>query len=156
MRRSDGPDPDRPACPSCGFVHYRNPTPTVQAWIERDGSFLALRRNQDPFRGRWNTPGGFVEPGEAGPEAIAREVREETALEIETERVIGIYASAYGDEENAEPIFDVAYLCRVVGGELEVSDESSESEWFPLAEFPEPAFEGERLAIADLRAAREG
>jgi len=64
-------------------VHYDNPSPTVQAWIDRGDTYLALERNQEPLKGRWNLPGGFVEPGEGGPEAIRREVREETGLEIE-------------------------------------------------------------------------
>lgn len=151
LQPSSGPDDDRQTCPSCAWVHYDNPAPTVQAWIDRDGSFLALRRAGEPMQGEWNMPGGFVEAGESGPEAIAREVREETGLRIETERVIGIFASAYGTGEDAEPIFDVAYLCRLSGGELEVSDESEEAAWFPLAEFPEPAFAGERQALAELR-----
>lgn len=154
-RESEPPDPPRPTCPGCGFVHYLNPTPTVQAWIDRDGSFLALRRDQEPLMGRWNMPGGFVEPGEDGPEAVAREVREETALEIEVERVIGIYTSTYGDGEDAEPILDIAYLCRLTGGELEISSESSEARWFNLEGLPVPAFEGERRALADLRASRD-
>jgi 8-oxo-dGTP diphosphatase len=151
MRPSHPPDPERPACPNCGFVHYENPSPTVQAWIERDGAYLALRRGQEPLKGRWNMPGGFVEPGESGPEAIAREVREETGLEVEVDDVLGIFASTYGDGEDAKPIFDVAYRCRITGGDFVVSDESEEAGWFPLAEFPEPAFEGERLALAALR-----
>lgn len=155
MRRSEGPDPDRPACPSCGFVHYDNPSPTVQAWIERDdGRFLALRRAGEPLKGEWNMPGGFVEPGEGGPDAIAREVREETGLELEIVEVIGIFPSAYGSDEDAQPIFDVAYLCRLTGGDLEVSDESKEARWFDLDSFPVPAFAGERRALAELRASR--
>jgi ADP-ribose pyrophosphatase YjhB (NUDIX family) len=149
-RPSEPPDPPRPVCPSCGFVHYENPTPTVQAWIDREGSFLALRRNQDPERGKWNMPGGFVEAGESGPEAIAREVAEETGLEIEVTGLIGIFASRYGGGADALPILDIAYRCREAGGELEISDESGEHAWFPLAEFPEPAFSGERQALAAL------
>jgi len=153
LRASDGPDPDRPACPNCGWVHYDNPAPTVQAWIDRDGAFLALRRVGDPLDGRWNLPGGFVERGEGGPEAIAREVREETGLEIEVDRVIGVFPSYYGEDESSPPIFDVAYLCRLTGGELDVAeDESSEARWFPLDEFPEPAFAGERAALRALLA----
>ena len=155
LRPSEGPDPDRLACPNCGWVHYDNPTPTVQAWIERDGRFLALRRAGEPKQGEWNMPGGFVEQGESGPEAIAREVLEETGLEVEAGEVIGIFASSYGDGEDAQPIFDVAYRCRIVRGEeLEVSDESLEAGWFALEEFPPPAFEGERQALAALRAGR--
>lgn len=148
---SVGPDPDRPECPNCGFVHYENPTPTVQAWIDRDGSYLALRRGGEPKRGEWNMPGGFVEVGESGPEAIEREVEEETALEIEVEDLIGIFSSSYGSGEDAMPIFDVAYRCRLLGRELEVSDESQEASWFALDDFPEPAFEGEQKALARLR-----
>lgn len=151
MRERSGPDPDRPTCPECGFVDYGNPSPTVQAWVERDGAYLALRRNQDPLRGEWNMPGGFVEAGESGPEAIRREVLEETALEIEPLEVIGIFSSAYGDGDDAEPIFDVAYRARVTGGELDVSEESAEAGWFSLADFPRPAFAGERAALAALR-----
>jgi 8-oxo-dGTP diphosphatase len=151
LRPSEPPDPDRLACPSCGFVHYENPSPTVQAWIERDGRYLALRRGREPLRGRWNMPGGFVEAGESGAEAIAREVGEETGLEVEAFDVLGIFSSTYGDGDEAKPIFDVAYRCRVTGGGFEVSDESEEAGWFPLDEFPEPAFEGERRALAALR-----
>lgn len=151
-RPSTPPDPDRLTCPACGYVHYENPSPTVQAWIDRDGTYLALERNQEPLRERWNLPGGFVEPGEGGPEAIRREVREETGLEIEVLDVIGIFPSSYGDGPCATPILDIAYRCRKTGGQWEISDESAAARWFPLGEFPEPAFAGERRALAALRA----
>lgn len=153
LRPSAGPDPDRLTCPNCGFVHYENPTPTVQAWIDRDGSYLALRRDEEPLKGKWNMPGGFVEVGERGEEAIIREVREETGLEVEVIELIGIFDSTYGSGEDAKPIFDVAFHCRITGetDELDVSEESSEARWFPLAEFPEPAFAGEQKALARLR-----
>jgi ADP-ribose pyrophosphatase YjhB (NUDIX family) len=154
LRPSAGPDPDRLACPNCGFVHYDNPSPTVQAWIEDDGRYLALRRGGDPYAGKWNMPGGFVESGESGPEAIVREVSEETALDVDPVEVIGIFSSAYGDGEDAIAIFDVAYRCDLVGGELEISDESTEAGWFTLDDFPEPAFEGERAALRRLRERR--
>jgi ADP-ribose pyrophosphatase YjhB (NUDIX family) len=154
-RPSDGPDPDRMACRSCGFVHYENPKPTVQAWIERDGEFLALRRNREPMKGRWNMPGGFVERGESGSEAAAREVREETGLEVEVVEALGAFPSRYGSGEEAEPILGLAYRCRVAGGVEEISDESDEAGWFSLAAFPEPAFADEQRVLALLRARRD-
>lgn len=153
-RPSPGHDPDRLGCPRCSFVHYGNPAPTVQAWIDCDGRYLALRRDEEPLCGEWNMPGGFVEAGESGEEAIVREVREETGLLIEVVEPIGIFASAYGTDAGALPIFDVAYRCRIAAGAgdaLDVSAESSEARWFPLAEFPRPAFAGERKALAKLR-----
>ena len=151
MRPSEGPDPDRPACPNCGFVHYENPAPTVQAWIDRDGEFLALRRNQEPMKGEWNMPGGFVEQGETGAEAAAREVREETGLEIEVVESLGAFPSTYGPGDDAQPLLGLAFLCRITGGAEEISDESEKAEWFSLADFPEPAFPDERRALAVLR-----
>ena len=68
--------------------------------------------------------------------------------------VIGIFASAYGDGEDAEPIFDVAYRATIGSGELVVSDESEEAGWFSLDEFPAPAFAGERRALETLRSSR--
>ena len=152
LQPSPEPDPPRLTCPECNFVHYPNPAPTVQAWIDRDGTFLALERNQEPRRGFWNLPGGFVEPGESGPEAIAREVGEETGLEVEVGAVLGIFASLYGDGPEAKPILDIAYRCRERGGTFEISAESGGARWFSLAEFPEPAFSGEQQALAELRA----
>ena len=123
----------------------------MQAWIDRDGEFLALRRNQEPMKGEWNMPGGFVEQGESGAQAVAREVREETGLEVDVIESIGAFPSTYGDGDDAQPTLGLAYLCRIGGGEEEISDESEEAGWFSLAEFPEPAFADERRALAIMR-----
>ena len=142
MRDSAPPDPPRPTCPNCDWVQYVNPTPTVQAWIDDDGRFHALERNQEPLKGRWNLPGGFVEPDESGPEAIMREVREETGLEIEVVENIGIFSSTYGEGEDEKPILDIAYLCRRTGGVLEISDESGEHGTFTLDRVPRARVRG--------------
>lgn len=137
------------ACRACGFVHYENPAPCVQAWIEHEGAYLALRRANPPEPGRWNMPGGFVEPLEHPEEAVRREVREETALVVEIRELVGIYTSRYGDTGRAT--LDLAYRCEVADGELTLSEESEEAGWFSLPDFPEPAFSGERSALAALR-----
>lgn len=150
LRREVAEDPERPTCPACGFVHYENPAPTVQAWIERDGQYLLLRRAREPQRGLWNLPGGFVEPLEAPADAVRREVSEETTLEIEVVAAIGAFPSPYAD--TGRSTLDLAYRCRLVSGEVRLSDESGEAGWFGLDSLPELAFEGERLAAAALRA----
>jgi len=143
------PDRGRPACPAGHFVHFDNPACTVQGWIERNGEFLILKRNAEPKLGKWDLPGGFVEMGEGPVEAVLREAREETALEIEIVRLIGAYTSEYVPGRHT---IDIAYLCAVTSGDFVLDrEEKSDAAWFSLADMPELAFAGERQALADLR-----
>ena len=74
---------DHFACPACGHVVWANPAPAVQALVERDGRLLLGRRAFDPSVGLWDLPGGFLEENEHPLDALVRELREETGLEIE-------------------------------------------------------------------------
>jgi len=78
----------------------------------------------------WNLPGGGVESGELSTEAAIRETREETGLDVEIERLVGVY----GKEDKDELVF--AYLCRVTGGQLSSTDEADACTYFGLDEIP--------------------
>jgi mutator protein MutT len=144
------PDEGRPACPSGHFVHFDNPPTTVQAWIERDGEYLILKRNEEPFAGEWDLPGGFVEMGESPSEAVVREVAEETALTVSPVEVFGAFTSEYGD--SGRYTVDIAYRCRIEHGEFELDrGEKSDAAWVRLDDMPTLAFAGERQALAALR-----
>lgn len=146
------PDAGRPACPTGHFVHFNNPPTTVQAWIERDGAYLILKRNEEPFAGEWDLPGGFIEMGESPSEAVVREVAEETALTVVPTEFIGAFSSEYGD--TGRYTVDIAYRCRIERGEFELdTDEKSDAAWLPLDDMPTLAFAGERQALAALRKA---
>ena len=146
--RLDPTDP--PACPKGHFVHYDNPPTTVQAWIERDGAYLILKRNEEPFAGEWDLPGGFVEMGESPADAAVREVAEETGLRVTPAEIIGAFTSAYGD--SGRHTVDIAYLCRLDGGEFELDRvEKTDAAWFRLDDMPRLAFAGERQALEALR-----
>ena len=147
------PDAGRPSCPTGHFVHFDNPPATVQAWIERDGAYLILKRNQEPFRGGWDLPGGFVEMGESPAHAAVREVAEETGLRVEPVEVIGAFTSEYGT--TGRHTVDIAYLCRITGGEFELdTGEKADAAWVAPGEMPELAFAGERQALNVLRERR--
>jgi 8-oxo-dGTP diphosphatase len=147
------PDAGRPACPQGHFVHFDNPPATVQAWIERDGEYLILKRNEEPFAGEWDLPGGFVEMGESPREAVVREVAEETGLTVAPTDLFGAFTSAYGD--TGRHTVDIAYLCRIEHGEFELDrGEKSDAAWVRLEEMPELAFDGERQALNVLRELR--
>ena len=87
--------------------------------------------------------------GESPVDAVLREVREETGLQVEITGLIGAYTSEY---VRGRHTIDIAYLCSVAGGDFVLDRvEKSDAGWFALADMPELAFSGERQALADLR-----
>jgi NAD+ diphosphatase len=87
----DGGDISRRACTStCGYVHYENPTPAVGVLIEHDGSMVLARGAGWP-EGFFALITGFLEKGEPPLEAVKREVKEETNLDVIEIEIIGNY-----------------------------------------------------------------
>jgi ADP-ribose pyrophosphatase YjhB (NUDIX family) len=77
-------------CASCGATAYGNPIPVVVVLApvaDGHGGLIAIRRGQDPYRGRLALPGGFVEHGETWQQAAARELREETGIAVRPDDV---------------------------------------------------------------------
>src|ERR1700691_1515353 len=73
---------DRNVCTSCGTTHYDNPRVIVCGIISWQDRLLMCRRAQDPARGQWTVPLGFLERGETLEEGVARETFEETGIII--------------------------------------------------------------------------
>jgi ADP-ribose pyrophosphatase YjhB (NUDIX family) len=99
--------------------------------IDQDGRILLHRRDDNEL---WSIPGGAMEVGERIADTVIREAEEETGLEVKPERVVGIYSNPqhvveYADGEVRQQ-FSVCFACRVVGGDLVVSDESLEVGFF--------------------------
>ncbi|HLG51495.1 MAG TPA: NUDIX hydrolase [Chloroflexota bacterium] len=134
---------DRPACPSCGFVHYAGPKLAVGVMVTMDGKLLLSRRAIDPGKGLWSFPSGYVDLGEAPTTAAIREVKEETGLDIALRGLVGVYASAQ------RPVVLVVYSADVVGGTLSGSDEVEEIGLFEPQDPPALAFEHDQQIIAD-------
>ena len=71
-------------CESCGFEYFLNPSSAVAAFILNEkGELLVTQRRYDPGKGTLDLPGGFCDIGETVLEALRREVKEETNLEIQ-------------------------------------------------------------------------
>ncbi len=81
---------DRRACPNCSFVHWGNYSIGVGALVVRDGKVLLVRRAQDPGKGYWTNPGGYIEQTEPIEETIAREVLEETGITARGKSVVAV------------------------------------------------------------------
>jgi 8-oxo-dGTP diphosphatase len=108
----------------------------VSAAIVRDGRVLIVRRAQPPARGVYTLPGGVVELGETLEEAIIREVREETALDIEPVGLAGyrqaIARDAAGKVERHFVILPFAARWRA--GEPSLNEELAEAHWLHPSE----------------------
>ncbi len=65
------------------------------------GRVVLIRRGSEPFEGRWALPGGFVEVGETVEEAAASEAEEETGLQVEILRLVGVYSDPDRDPRAA-------------------------------------------------------
>jgi ADP-ribose pyrophosphatase YjhB (NUDIX family) len=149
-----GGDAARLECPNCGFVVYASSKPTAGALCVQDGRLLLARRKAEPFRGRWDIPGGFLEEGEAPLDGLRRELKEETGLEVEPERFLGVWMDRYGGDSTAEATLNLYWTARVVGGDPQPADDVSELRWFDRDTLPGPdelAFENVPLVLAAWR-----
>src|ERR1700730_17622274 len=103
----------------------------VSAAIFRDGRVLIVRRARPPAHGLYTLPGGGVELGEALEQAVVREVREETALEVEPVALAGYrQAIARDDAGRIERHFVILpFAARWIAGEVLLNEELTEAHW---------------------------
>jgi 8-oxo-dGTP diphosphatase len=140
----------RPACPACGLAVFADPKLAVAALIEDAGRMLMGRRSRHSASpGKWSFPAGFVDRGERVEDALVREVREETGLEVRIEGLLGIY-SATGN-----PVVLAVYVATPIGGTLTPDDDLVELAHFPFDGPPKPAFPHDPQIVADWLAWRE-
>jgi 8-oxo-dGTP diphosphatase len=128
-------------CGCCGQDHFNNPKPAAEAVVERDGTVLLVRRAQHPWRGHWDIPGGFCEPGEHPIHAAERELLEEAGLHARVVALIGIWIDEYGaphPDGMQESTLNITYLARALQHEPQASPdgETTEMEWFALNALP--------------------
>ncbi|MPZ49794.1 MAG: NUDIX domain-containing protein [Dehalococcoidia bacterium] len=138
----------RPVCPGCGRVHFEDPKVGVGVVVELEGRIVLGQRAHEPKLGGWSFPSGFVDAGEVLEDAAAREVREETGLEVRIDGLIGAYSTA------GERTVFIAYAGTVIGGELCAGEECLEVRAFAPEALPALAFPHD-AAILKAWAARD-
>lgn len=129
-------------------------TAGVSAVITDEDCRVLLQFRSD--NGRWGIPGGAIEVGESIAEAIEREVREETGLDIEIVRLVGVYSDPRQFSIATYPGGDIVHLVNICmlcrpkpGGELRGSDEGREVRFFAFDDLPDPLLRAHRIRILD-------
>jgi len=115
----------------------------VNVAVFQDGKILLTQR--DDFE-TWILPSGGVEEGESVAQAAIRETKEETGLEVELTRLVGIY-SRLG---NMPGVHALLFAARPIGGEIKCqAGETIAVEWFAFDEIPSPLAIGQKKRIED-------
>jgi mutator protein MutT len=113
------------------------------------GRVLVVQRGRAPAAGRWSVPGGKLEPGETIAAAVAREVREETGLDVE----VGPLAEVVERIGDGYHYVILDHVARVVGGTLAASDDAQAARFVDDAELAQlPCTDGLAPVIARARA----
>jgi len=134
-------------CTACGRRHHLDPKVGVGALVrDAAGRLLLVRRAIPPGKGLWALPAGYVDADEDPRQAAAREVREETGLEVVCEAVVDVYPGGGGAS------FFLAFEARLTGGELTAGDDALDAAFFALDDLPEMAFASTVDAVRRLRA----
>jgi 8-oxo-dGTP diphosphatase len=125
---------DRAECRACGYVGYGNAVPGAEAvCFDRHGRVLLGRRASDPGAGLWDLPGGFLHEDEHPLDALRREVREETGLEIEPLEFLGFWLEPY----DSRIVLCLAWIAHP-SGDARAGDDLIELRWFAPDELPVP------------------
>lgn len=129
----------------------------VGAVVFRGDDVLIIKRGKAPFKGQWSIPGGKIEPDEAVKDAVTREVREETGIEINILALLDVFDAPSGDQSGryASQMVIIDYVADWVSGEPVAGDDASEAEFVSMEEaISRLSWDVTRQAIAQAAAIR--
>jgi len=124
----------------------------ADAIIIMDSKLVLIKRRFEPFKGSWALPGGIVKMEETLEEAVVREVKEETGIDCEAERLVGVFSSLQRDPRARSVA--ACYKCKAKNRPVDSSEEVEEVRLFPLDKLPRLAFDHEDMVSTFLRPAR--
>jgi ADP-ribose pyrophosphatase YjhB (NUDIX family) len=118
---------------------------------DEQGRVLLHRRR---VGGGWAPPSGAVEPGEDVHAGLLREIREETGLTVDVERLVGVYSDpayqiVHYPDGRVIQFVTCLFACRLHGGVLQGSEEGAEWAWFSPASLPEDLTPYARVWLRD-------
>lgn len=128
---------------------YDYPRPAVTADCvvfcnDSDGlSVLLIERANEPFKGCWAFPGGFMDMEENAEDCAKRELKEETGMEVRSLKYLGTFSEVNRDPRGRT--ITIAYYAVVEKSEVVGADDASQARWFPINLIPSLAFDHDKI-----------
>lgn len=128
---------------------YKYPHPAVTAdcvVFSQNGSELSvllIERGNDPYKGHWAFPGGFMNMDETAEECARRELKEETGLEVQFVSQIGAFTKV--DRDPRERVISVVFYAWSEMKEVKGGDDAHLAQWFPVSKVPPLAFDHDEV-----------
>ena len=132
-----------------GLYAYQYPRASVTAdavlFAEKEGQMyvLLIQRGNDPYKGYWAFPGGFLEMDETVAHCAERELEEETGIVLTGIQLVGIYSDVERDPRGR--VITAAYAAMTAMPEAVASDDAAAAQWWPLNALPKLAFDHETI-----------
>ncbi|MDN3594094.1 NUDIX hydrolase [Zunongwangia endophytica] len=105
---------------------------------------VLIKRKNDPFKGEWALPGGFVEENEDLPDAAKRELKEETGLVVKNNEQIGTFGKPNRDPRGR--MISIVYLSLIDSEEnLKGDSDAADAKWFSIDDLPKLAFDHDEI-----------
>jgi len=117
----------------------RNPMLATDVIIRYRGGVILVRRKNEPYRGKWALPGGFVRYGERVDLAALREAGEETGLRVKLRDLLGVYSDPKRDPRGH--VVSVCFLAQRVGGKIKAASDADKVKIFKKIPWEELAFD---------------
>ena len=138
-----------------GLYAYRWPRACVTAdsvlFAERDGQMhvLLIQRGNEPYKGCWAFPGGFLEMDETVARCAERELQEETGIVLAGMQLVGIYSDVERDPRGR--VITAAYAAMTTMPEATAADDAAAAQWWPLNNLPKLAFDHDKILADAIR-----
>ena len=137
----------RPVCPDCGWMYFSDPKVAAAVVVENDGQVLLTRRVNEPQRGLWSLPAGFVDAYEDPVRAAERECLEETGLQVAVTELMEVFS---GREHPRGADIVIVYRACWTGGNLAHGDDADQAAFFPYNQLPALAFKVTRSILKKM------
>ena len=132
-----------------GLYAYQYPRASVTAdavlFAEKEGQMyvLLIQRGNDPYKGYWAFPGGFLNMDETVARCAERELEEETGIVLTGMQLVGIYSDVERDPRGR--VITAAYTAMTTMTEATAADDAAAAKWWPLNDLPPLAFDHETI-----------